>query len=197
MNQQYDSQFDPQFDPSMSSNFDDINNSGLSSDSFSSHDMNSSFNNPTINLNSSYKSHGSANLSHHNNSNSHASSQMGMGLHSNNNNNEMNSTNAYTNPYGAGGDRLFMPLLNALMAIRTAEGSLQSPRGELQQICRETGLNEDMLLGTLQGVCELLGCYRLTTAISQVSIVIDLLFNYTFDQVCRSNGDIHEYTTIR
>ena len=163
--QQYDSsQFDPSlFDPSMSSNFDDMDNSGLSSDSFSSNDnMNSSFHNSTINLNSSYKSHNSANLSHHNNSSN----------NNNNNEREMNSTNinaAYVNAYGAGGDRLFMPLLNALMSIRAAEGNLQSPRGELQQICREAGLlNEEMLLGALQGVCELLGCYRLTTAISQV-----------------------------
>ena len=81
----------------------------------------------------------------------------------------MNNVNAYTNAYGTGGDRIFMPLLNAMMSIRAAEGSLQSPRGELQQICRETGLGDEMLMEALQGVCDLLGCYRLTTTISQVS----------------------------
>ena len=145
MNQQFDPHFDPHFGSSDSSNFDDMNNMSLNSDSFSSHDvMNNTASSSSFNLNSSFKSH-------------------------NSNNSEMNHSNASANAHANGGDRIFMSLLNAMMAIRAAEGNLQSSRGDLLQMCRETGLGEDMLLGTLQGVCELLGCYRLTTAISQVS----------------------------
>ena len=158
-------QFDPHFDPSnLATNFDEMNNEmnmSLNSDSFSSHEPGSL--NASFNLNSSYKSHNTAH--NNNNASNYTHNQSSMGINNSSNNNEMNGHVGAS----SGGDRIFMPLLNAMMAIRAADGSIQSPRGDLQQICRESGLSDEMVVGTLQGVCELLGCYRLTSAISQVS----------------------------
>ena len=57
----------------------------------------------------------------------------------------------------------FMGLLKAIMAVCAADGKIL----RLQQLTRDACMNEENFIIALQKICDILGCYRLTSNISQ------------------------------